>query len=677
MKRLLSLSITLLIAASCGSSLQENSADPPSSLDYNPIERSYLVFDPFSTDKSSPIGIPFPNDIFWAKSEGVVKLPVDEAKDAAERAFREAINALELKGLSPNTPIFIPLSSDNPIDLDSLEGKVILIDLTALELYSSTGDQSFIPLIEQTSRLQPQQEGRYLKFYPVKPLEAGHQYLFIILSGIKDSSGNEILPAQIYNELESTEPLSNPELEALRKIYREKIYDGVFPALSGFLGVELNEETVDEAFTFTTADKTLSAQDFGVLEAYIAGEIPSLQIGGLPYSQIEEDFGLFAKATLDSNFIGFLKNLALQYSQALGKPVFPAVSIKKIRELSAVLGQVAAGEVDPATVQWGEYMKFIPVYIDNQSLYEENGGKIYIFQHGLGGNRLRAQYLRDGVPMTVAAIDLPFHGDYTALTETEEVNPACVADVDGEEVGTGKCFLTTNVITNRLNVYQAAFNLLVFEKLIAAGTYDLNGDGTPDAPSEVNFVGVSMGSITGEIAYKNASYLNRSVFSVGGGNYVAIIDTATDELITGLLEATGLTKNTNAYAITLGVFQLILDAADPSYFSLEGDKPSKTLFQSACCDTVVPPVSNRSFAVSLFGEGVNPVQLKTVEEFENPPVEPGWFVYGDSEHWVIHSFLLKSSLDSYPEVAGHTTEDYLEAATKGAQKQAYLFLKGE
>jgi len=673
MKRLLSLVFTSAVLFSCGSSLQDTSGVSPTS-DYNPVERSYLVFDPFSTEASSPIGIPFPNDLFWAEDGGVVKIKTDGVEDPAQKAFYEAINALELKGLSPNTPIFIPLSSETPVDLGSLEGKVLLVDLTALESLRSRADETDLTaLIEQSSRLEARQEGRYLKFYPVKPLEPGHRYLFVLLSGIKDQNGNALLPAQVYDELESKEPLSDPQLEALRQKYRE-LYDGVFPVLSQLLGVELNEETVDEAFTFTTANKTLSIQDFGALEAYLEGETSDLRINGLPYSSLGLDFGALLQPLSSQDFVRFVAGLATYFSFKEGKPLFPAISIKKLQafveKVEEVAPRIASGELSFDSVDWGEFVKFIPVFVGNQSLYD---GKVYVFQHGLGGNRLRAEALLEGIPLTV--VDLPFHGDYTKLTEADEVNPACVAEVDGQEVGTGKCFLTSNVISNRLNTYQAAFNLLVFEKLIAAGAYDLNGDGAPDIPSEVNFVGVSMGAITGELAYKNASYLNKAVFSVGGGNYVSIIDAATDELITGLLEATGLTKNTNAYAVTLGIFQLVLDPADPSYFPLDGDKPSKTLFQSACCDTVVPPVSNHSFAVSLFGSTVSPVQLKTVEEFENPPVEPGWYVYGDSEHWVIHSFLLKSSLDSYPEVVGHTTEDYLEAATKGAQKQAYLFLK--
>jgi len=669
MRKLLSFLFASALLFSCGSSLQDTSGVSPTS-DYNPVERSYLVFDPFSKEASSPIGIPFPNDLFWAESGGVVKIKTDGVEDPFKRAFYEAINALNLKGLSPNTPIFIPLSDDTPIDLNSLKGKVLLVDLTALE--SLKGRADLASLVEQSSRLEPRQEGRYLKFYPVKPLEAGHKYLFILLSGVKDEKGNPVLPAQVYNELESKEPLSDPKLEALRQKYRE-LYDGLFPLLSQLLGVELNEDSVDEAFTFSTANKTLSLKDFGLMEAYLEGELPSLTVEGLPYSELNGDFSPMVQVALNEKFVGLLQKLALGYSQAYGRPVFPAVSITKLKELLQLL---SSENVNLEEVNWGEYMEFIPVFIANQALFGD-GKKVYIFQHGLGGNRFKAQALLEGIPMTVAAIDLPFHGDYVKLTQTGQVNPACVAEVDGKEVGTGKCFLTANVIKNRLNTYQAAFNLLVFEKLLALGTYDLDGDGAPDVPAEVDFVGVSMGSITGELAYKNAFYLNRAVFSVGGGNYVSIIDSATDELITGLLEATGLTKNTNAYAITLGIFQLVLDPADPSYFPLEKDRSQKVLFQSACCDTVVPPVSNRSFAVSLFGPGVSPIQLKTLKDFEDPPAEPGWFVYGDQEHWVIHSFLLKSSLDSYPEVAPHTTEDYLRAATKGAQRQAYRFLKGD
>ncbi len=668
MARLLPLALLGALLFSCGGSLQDTSSTSPT-LDYNPVKRSYLVFDPFSKDADSPVGIPFPNDLFWAGSGGLVRFETEKVEDPARRAFYEAVNSLNLKGLSPNTPIFVPLSSDNPIDLDSLKGKFLLVDLTNLQSLSA---KATVPVdsILHTSRLEVAQDGRYLKFYPVKPLEAGHRYLFILLSGFKDKSGNPVLTAQVYDQLESDEPLSDPKLEELRQVYRRELYQGVFPVLSALLGIELNRETVAEAFTFTTADKTLSLADFGAIESYLKGEGP-LEVSGLPYQYLRGDFGALLSPLSDRNFISFLKDLAANYGAAYGEQLFPAVSVRKLKEFAAVLSEVASGNLRPESVNWEEYVKFVPLFIGNQDLYD---GKVYIFQHGLGSSKERAQNLLEGIKLPVVAIDLPLHGDYTTLTGSEEVNPQCVTQVDGREVATGRCFLTGDVISNRLNIYQAAFNLLLLEKLLKAGAYDIDGDGLPDTPDEVDFVGVSMGAITGEIAYGVSSDLNRAVFSVGGGNYVSIIDGAKNELIEGLLSSTGLKKNTNAYAITLGLFQLILDPADPSYWPLTAEKSDKTLYQSACCDTVVPPVSNRSFAVSLFGEGVTPVELKSIDDFENPPVSPGWYLFGDSEKWVIHSFLLHWNLESYPEVAPHTTAEYLEAATKGAQKQAYLFL---
>ncbi len=670
MRKFLLFSLISSIIFSCGGSLQDTSS-APSTVDHNPVDRSYLVFDPLSRDSEAPLGIPFPNDIFW--KEGVVKIDTGKVEDPSKRVFYQAINSLNLKGLSPNTPIFIPLSRSNPIDLNSLKGKFLLIDLTNLQSLQSKGSSPLpVQLVLQTSRLKPLQDGNYLKSYPIKPLEAGHRYLFVILSGIKDLNGKEVLPPQIYNQLESEKPLADPQLEKLRELYRKEIYDGLFPTLSQLLGVKLNEDTVAEAFTFTTADKTLSTADLGAVKAFLEGETSTLNISGLPYSSVNQDFASILQPLSNQNFVNFLKGLALSYSQRYGKTLFPALSIRKLNDFLEALQKVSSGEVSLGDVNWEEFIKFIPVFIGNQELYS---GKVYIFQHGLGSVKERARNLLEGVKLPVVAIDLPLHGEYTTLTGSQEIDLSCTAEVNGKVVGGGKCFLTSDVTSNRLNIYQAAFNILLLEKLLSQGTYDLDGDGSPDTPKEIDFVGVSMGAITGELAYANSSDISRAVFSVGGGNYVSIIDSAQNDLIEGLLSATGLKKNSNAYAVTLGLFQLILDTADPSFFSLNSEKASKTLFQSACCDTVVPPVSNSSFATALFGEGATPVYLKDFEDFNSPPVEPGWYVYGYSDNWVIHSFLLHWNLESYPEVAPHTSLDYLKAATEGAQKQVYLFLK--
>ncbi len=664
MRKVLAIATVSLLFFGCGKSLQESSG-APDIITANPVKRSYFVFDPFSKEPNSPIGIPFPNDLFW--KEGKVVLNVERAKDPEERALYEAVNSLNLKGLSPNTPIFVPLSSDREIDLESLKGRFFLFDLTSLkELAEGGSPQS---PIDCTSSLVFLQEGRYLKFYPVKPLSPGHEYLFVILSGVKDFEGKEVLPAQIYNQLESTEPLKDKELEKLREAYQTELYGKVFPLLTKLTGIEFNRESVEEAFTFTTANKTLSLEDFKSIEAYLKGETSTLQVEGLPYSNIQAELDGILQVLNSANFIAFLKGLAQKATLERGILTFPAVSIRKLGELLTVLGKVKSGDLDPNGVNWGDYISFIPLFVGNKENYD---GEVYIFQHGLGSSKERAGELLEGIPLTVVAIDLPFHGDYTSLTSSQEPDPNCLNE---EGKGSGKCFLTGNPISDRLNIYQAVFNIALLEKLLREGTYDLNGDGKTDVPRKVNFVGVSMGSITGEVAFKSST-LDRAVFSVGGGNLVSIVDSAKNQLIESLLESTGIKKNTNAYGVVLGLFQLILDPADPTFHGLTPERAQDCLFQSACCDTVVPPVSNRAFGNSLYGNAT-PVYLRTFQDFEDPPAEPKWYVYGDASHWVIHSFLLKSSLENYPEVAPHTDEEYLKAATKGAQRQAYKFLTSD
>ncbi len=656
MRKILAALTVLSIISSCGGSLQ-SSEGAPSQVNTQNTERSYLVFDPFSKSANQPLGIPFPNDIFWAsqsRGETYVNLDTSSVSDPAEKLLFEAINRLHISGLSPNTPIFIPLSSDKPLDMASLNGKFLLVDLTVLgELSQAQSDderKKLSSILFQNSRLYFIQDGKYLKFYPVEPLEAGHKYLFVLLNGIKDKNGNTVLPPQVYNELEGETPLSDPQLEVLREKY-QYLYNNVFPVLSQITGIPLNRETVLESFTFSTADKTLSVSDLSQIKAVLEGESDTLNVTGLPYSQIEVDYRTFDSEDPGKSPLYGVLNIVLNNQQLLGmlraNNLFPAFNIRKLGELFALMKSGQQFDLK-------DYVKFIPIYIGNGSNYN---GTVYIFQHGLGSDRTRAENLLSDITYPVVAIDLPYHGAYTKLTENSDF-----------ECGEGKCYLTGNVGADRFNIYQSVFNLRLLELLLRNGVYDINGDGNPDKVQKVNFVGVSMGAITGSI-YARFGTPDKVVLNVGGGNYVSIIDAAKNELIEGLLKSTGVEKNTNGYAVLLGVFQLVLDTADPIYLGTENK--DKTLVQNACCDTVVPFVSNLSLARRVGFDSFT--RLSKDSDFENPPASPGWYLFGDENHWVHHSFLIHTNLEGYPEVQPHATVDYLLKAEKAAREQIEEF----
>jgi len=622
MKKLYGLIAACFIMFSCGVSLQEHSSAPE--VVTSSIERNGLVFDPFSKDPDAPLGIPFPNDLLWTndtQNEWYLQLDTSSVTDPATRALYEAINALKIKGFSPNTPIIVPLINDIPIDLSSLSGKYLLIDLNTFENHAD--------------RLVAKQEGRYLKFYPVEPLEAGHTYVFVLLDGIKDINGNPLLTPQAFDAME------------------EK---GEFDELYNLLG--FTRDKVAEVFKFTTADKTLSLNDFSKIKEYLISlqsenPIPLEEfkegIRGIPYTDITTDYSSIDSAVDAAfNLTTTLIASSQDFKNSIENGNFPAFSITKLQEL---LLKVQNGE----TFDINDYVNFIPVYFGNRST-DKYAVTVYIFQHGLGGDKTQAENLLQDINLPVVAIDLPFHGDYKLTVN------------DQEECGNGECFLTTDIIQNRLNIYQAVFNLRLLEKLLREGYYDLNGDNSPDTPSKVYFLGVSMGAITGSI-YANFGSPDKVVLNVGGANLISIVDTAKNETITALLEATGVEKNTNAYAFLLGIFQLILDPADPIYLATTDSE--KVLLQNAYGDTVVPNVSNEALAKRVGFDSY--LSVENPDPANPPSPSSGWYMFGNEENWVHHGFLLHTEIEKYPEAEGKLDLQFVERAQATAREQINNF----
>ncbi len=634
MRKLTGLLMASMIFFSCGGSLQSTDSAPEIPANASQFERNGLVFDPFAKDPDSPLGIPFPNDIIWTSSEtktgeeNYVYLDPSTTEDAGTKALYEAINQLKIKGLSPDTPIFIPLMDSIQVDIESLNGNLKIFDLTALALCPS--DNTFCNLIDQTDRLEVIQEGNYLKLYPIKPLEAGHKYVVVLTNGIKDVNGNPILSPQVYNKLEEDGKL-----------------DELYGALSK-IDPNLNKDTILEAFTFTTAYKTLSVFDLGAIKSYLEvlsqGEEATLTISGIPYSSIENDYNSFEQLI---SYAFDITNNTLK--SVISSGLFPAFDITKLPEL---LQKISNNE----TPNIYDYVKFIPVYFGNNNETFYNG-TVYIFQHGLGRNRTDAAALLDDIQLPVAAIDLPFHGDYTKLTENST-----------SECGEGKCFLTSNIVQDRFNIYQSVFNLRLLELLLRKGFYDLNGDGKPDNATAVNFLGVSMGAIVGSI-YANYGTPNKVVLNVGGANFVSITDRATNQLIESLLESTGAKKNTNKYCMLLGIFQLILDPADPVYIGTTNS--TNIIIQSAFHDTVVPNIPNEILARKVGFD--NYTQVESPDPDKPPSASPGWYMFGNETNWVNHGFLLHTNVENYPEAEGHLDVEFLQKAQKAARKQINNF----
>ncbi|TYB33402.1 MAG: hypothetical protein FXF49_06525, partial [Flexistipes sinusarabici] len=230
------------ILASCGG----GSSDDVETVNYNRLK--------FDTAETNTV-IPFPNDIIWASDNfpgDNVTLPTEGLNDPEKKALYSAINALNIKGLSPNTPIAIPLASDIKLSGKSLNNSIRIFDLTGYQT-NPTANNFF-------TDIEIKQNGDMINIYPLKPMAAGHKYLVIITGDLKDYRGYPVMPSPVYKTLRDTDncsTLGSPDLQNLCQNY-EPLW-GMAANLTG-----KKKENLLEIFTFTTADKTLGLEDFGV-----------------------------------------------------------------------------------------------------------------------------------------------------------------------------------------------------------------------------------------------------------------------------------------------------------------------------------------------------------------------------------------------------------------------------
>jgi hypothetical protein len=627
--------------------------------------------------------LPFPNDVAWASvpepRTGLVTLDPSTAPDIATQALYTAVNALELKGLSPNAPIGIPLTTDILIDPYSLQNNIKIVNLNTLlgVLYgalqlgdplTTSPDVVKTSVITALAGLDPTslagiqavlasepyagmiyksdlkifQDGNYIKIVPLSPLSAGATYLVYIEDKADDSfddfvdiNGVKVKQPTYYKFLKSDEALtgSTEALEPLRQNYAV-IYNYFLKALG------LGKEDTLEIFTFTTADKTLSLADFGVIGAAIGANdlslLANLSEDGLGYDAIAQEYTTFDNAI----------NYQIKGSPAVLPEAFVSFDITTLAD------ETPTTETVPYTILNGENYT----------------GTVVIFQHGLGGQKEHAAALANDLDLPVIAMDLPLHG----------------ARAPEGESGAG--YLSTNMGSTRLNFYQSLFDMTLLVKSLKNGQFDLDGDGEvyipdtaapdpDDIPETLYFAGQSLGAITGSIVSAFNSELDRVVLSVGGANLASLMDGATNAEIAGTLS---IERNNTLYFTTLGLMQLLIDPADPAYLANPAfngkDFQNETIFQTAYMDTVVPNVSNAVLANALgYSDCIN------VTDFSEIPVaEAGWYQFGASadmaDNWVTHGFLLRPGID-YPEAAGYLNQDYVNGAYNAARTQLINFFE--
>ncbi len=541
------------VLSSCGGGSSSSLGSAPVQTSGYQLTKDKLAFD--VTNPANPI-IPLPNDILWAKSGGYLYLPPEQATDPATEVLYRAMDALKIKGFSPNAPIAIPLATNEvALSQAQLQDNVKLIDLTGyvgavlkgylseylqsvpddkvclafasnqdnqtlaigcfsdiMGYYYKTNQAKLVQIVQSVSPLVyapvvVKQNGATINAYPAKPLNPGHQYACVVLNGI-----DNLEEASMFKLIAGDTPLTGKyaELEPLREKYQL-----VFKLLAT-LGI--NKDNILEMFTFTTADKTLGIMDYAAIEKALkeGSGASALSISGYSYADLASsgesnqyimldslsDLPLMCQSAYDNATLRNLFHLPQITDGAsflLTPNVYQAAYIQKILTLHPIttasnIPVVCALVFDNASL-------YDKVNIAQANLTAVGGFMVYI--HGLGRTKNDINYFSDSFPnLHIFAIDLPWHGDRIPPNPT--LASMCPTDANGA------CFLTSNAIMDVMNIYQSLIDIHTLVKFLALNDYTKLAQ-ILGHPVPIYYASQSMGSIIGSM-FLRIDNVTRSAF---------------------------------------------------------------------------------------------------------------------------------------------------------------------
>ncbi len=553
--------------------------------------------------------------------------------------FREtgAVNAVS--GL--NAPIYIRFS--NPVDPTSLAGNVKVFQLTADAATGGQTENNPLGFTDITAlfTLSYKAGTTDLFLFPNFPLTPGTKYGYFVTTGVKDAAtGQNVVAPMQLQAMKTDTPLSGllAGLEAIRadkvappntllRGYKHFMDDAIaasgttgitslgqvallgrfITSIAGFtlpdpVGAPTTRVPVETTLRQFAAGATLGGLSGKTWTNTVAGFSPAtLMIKGATAPLPSPDnywkavtgnnaatapasVGLVALGTLASGDISLdpvvvkANAATMNLTGVTLPPGFPAFNpAAGVAQAFRTAGGVLTGYYHTDRTLNFVYIAPDPALITRPA----NGFPLVIYQHGITSQKetiiaLAGTLTAQGYALI--AIDLPLHGQN---------------QVTGHTTGTqwGQDFMAIGApLAGRTNLQQAVVNLTRLELVVKTGGLSTalatNGLGTstPDittSPSNIKFVGVSLGAITGAYylasnttlaggvpPYTQSSLNNdmKGFLNNPGGRIAYLIQNspAFGPTVDAGLAAVGIAKNSPTYHGFFQVTQTILDPADPA-----------------------------------------------------------------------------------------------------------------
>jgi pimeloyl-ACP methyl ester carboxylesterase len=567
--------------------------------------------------------IPFPSNLlFTGTLDGTLNIPFPPGTTPADPANMPIVAMNTLDGFSTIAPISTKFSAAlNSATI--LPGQTVrLFEVTTSVQGAVTGVVAeLIPGLDYFALVSPTDSTqKTLVIKPLRPLNSNAQYMVVLTSGIKSTSGFNASPSTVFSLLKGTTPLvdvagktTTPLLTDAEAQQLEPLRQLTQTMLLAAAGQGIPQSSVVLTWTFKT--QTLGT----VLAAIRANSLlltpPAPTVVDAPPSPLTGGLG-----RLDIATFAIANGLDPLLFPNVGSVVIGAVPLPYYLQAAAnpqdtapLTGffQFAPGSSVP-TVQSTQTVPFLLTTPNTPA--PPGGWPVVIFQHGFTVDKSVVM----GIANTLAqagfatiAIDSVLHGDRTFGLDlvTEILDPITgdyivTAEVpDGVPDSSGRHYLNlASFLTFRDNIRQSVADLIHLTRMLEAqAVIDVvnNTTGAPGADGLTDiwnagfkFVGHSNGGILGTLYMAVEPSVTTAVLANPGGIYSDIARNSTEisPLVLAGLAAQGIFPGSSEFDAFFVAAQTVLDDGDPiNYGSASVGK--NILLQKTTPDAVVPNAS--------------------------------------------------------------------------------------
>jgi len=629
LRLLMALGFALLWLVGCGGSSSVDRATPQvpaTNPDGTPTTQ-------VNTANFSPADgvLPFPTNLLLSGSADLtLNVPVDDPTDFSDPAV--ALSNLDgFSTISPWTFTFsqqidpdsvIPGSSVRFFEVEFVFGTIAVAGI----------NRELVPGEDYVATVAPTDPtGKTVAIVPLRPLQESTGYMAVVTDGILDTEGTPATPSQTYFLSKRTSPLvteggasTDPLLDDATAGALEPLRQLTNAQETAASSVGISRDDIVLSFTATTqsitpvlnvirsqAEPTFSQ----VAQACPAPDVCLTTADVLPPGASPGIADLYIGVTELPYYLGVPSaenptaplNQFWQAAPGAYMPPFDGLGLDPTSTAITVANPMPV-ETDRQVVP---LLMTLPNASSGQSR-PDAGWPVVIFQHGITGNRSNMLALADtmaSIGFAVIAIDQPLHGitDVTsplyvgntpfgaiANERTFDLdlqdNETSAPGPDGNIDASGTFFINLqSLLTSRDNLRQTQADLSILALNIPF--VDVDGDGLGDLDgSNINFVGLSLGSMAGIPFLAVEPTVSNGVLSVPGGGIANLLNGSQTfgPVIREGLAAAGVEPNTPDFFQFLLITQTVVDSADPINWGANAAQSNSVLLQQVAGDTVVP-----------------------------------------------------------------------------------------